>query len=157
MIASCYYVAQLCSVVFIISSHSQLVLWDIFGWHVTSQDFDVEAPSPLASIHEDDEINLFQPSVADCGRLSVFSQSELNDLVRDLYLPHSLLNFWLSDCKRKHCWNLALEFQFIVTEKQHCERTSIQMVKSLWLWCWRASSHNGTTGIRFMLIETFYW
>src|SRR6218665_2833309 len=50
-------------------------------------EIEVEALSSSASEGEDDETDLFEPSGADCDKLSLFSQSELNDLIGDLYLP----------------------------------------------------------------------
>ena len=75
MIASCCYVAQSYSIGIFIISHSQVVLRDIFWGHIASPEFYVEALISLASIDEDDETDLYQPSDANCDRLSLFSQS----------------------------------------------------------------------------------
>lgn len=46
-----------------------------------------EAINSPSTTTEDDETDLFAPSDAYCDEVSLFSQHELNDLVRDLYLP----------------------------------------------------------------------
>jgi len=50
-------------------------------------EIEVDGLSSPASTGEADETNLFEPFGADCDRLSLLSQSELNDLIGDLYLP----------------------------------------------------------------------
>lgn len=102
MIASCCYVVQSYSIVFsFLAMLRAMVLRDIFTIMVSTEFF--EALSSLVSIYGDDATDLFQPSGADCGRLSLCSQSGLNNQVRDLYLPSRLLNCWLPDCTRKDC------------------------------------------------------
>lgn len=51
-------------------------------------EIDVESLSLPASTDDDDDAQIeYTPSDADCDKISLFSQPELNDLVRDLYLP----------------------------------------------------------------------
>jgi len=64
-------------------------------------EIEVEALSSPASTGEDDETDLFEPSGADYDRLFLFSQSELNGLIGDLYLPKQSAEPWLQTARVK--------------------------------------------------------
>lgn len=56
----------------------------VFNELLEIDDTDLNSPD---STDEDEDTDIFKPSGEDCEKPSLFSQSELNDLVRDLYLP----------------------------------------------------------------------
>src|ERR1700755_334050 len=65
-------------------AHSEEIPVPIFTKLPKIDDTDLCSPS---SSDEEDTTDIFQPCDEDCNKPILFTQSALNDLVRDLYLP----------------------------------------------------------------------
>ena len=75
--------------------------------------------SSTNSDDDDDEEQDIAHEAWNAGRVSLYSQSELNDLIQYLNLPKQLLKCWLPDCRKNIFSNLVQVFYFIVAGKRN--------------------------------------
>ena len=67
---------------------------------------------------DDDEEQYIAHEAWNASQVSLYSQSELNDLIRDLNFPSNPLKCWLPDCRKNIFSKLVQVFHFIVIGKR---------------------------------------